>query len=420
MMIHQMKRRMLMMMINNSNRFVHRLSGDIIINRTAQWSATYSSISNSNRILDGVVRRIQSKHFSSSSSSLLLQQPNPRRSLEFRTIIELQQEAVLAYPDNPMLGTFKKIQQSDGTSKGSFQWITYKQFDREVQKFRNCLHRLSIGVDDKVSIISNNRVEWAVAKYAVNSLGAQLVPMYEAQSEKDWLYILEDSDTKLLIVATEAIYEKTKGYAGKVGKVERVICLDASSEEHYSYARLMSEADQDKHLVPAMSNLSPNHISIVIYTSGTTGKPKGVELSHENIVANVKGLRQLWQDDGYYGQDVTVAYLPWAHIFGLTCELHLLNSTGSARAIVPHRDLIVECISIAQPTYMVSVPALLNKVHNLVRIGDHDDNDDKDDDGHVDDDDNDNGDFMMVCYVMVLWTVLSHCLSYLNTSTHPC
>ena len=106
MMIHQMKRRMLMMMINNSNRYVHRLSGDIIINRTAQWSATYSSISNSNRILDGVVRRIQSKHFSSSSSSLLLQQPNPRRSLEFRTIIELQQEAVLAYPDNPMLGTY--------------------------------------------------------------------------------------------------------------------------------------------------------------------------------------------------------------------------------------------------------------------------------------------------------------------------
>lgn len=55
-----------------------------------------------------------------------------------------------------------------------------------------------------------------------------------------------------------------------------------------------------------------------------------------------------------------------------------------------------------------------------MRIGDHDDNDDRDDDGHVDDDDNDNGDFIMVCYVMVLWTVLSHCLSYFNTSTHPC
>jgi len=59
---------------------------------------------------------------------------------------------------------------------------------------------------------------------------------------------------------------------------------------------------------------------------------------------------------------------------------------------------------------------------NLVRIGDHDDNDDRDDDGHVDDDDNDieNGDFMVLCYVMVLWTLLIHCLSYLNTSTYPC
>ena len=123
-MIHQMKRRMLTM-INNSNRFVHRLSGDIIINRTSQWTTTYSSISYSNRIQDGVVRRIQSKHFSSSSSSLL-QQPNPRKSLEFRTIIELQQEAVLAYPDNPMLGIYNFFRWSSTYNFNEFVDIIIK------------------------------------------------------------------------------------------------------------------------------------------------------------------------------------------------------------------------------------------------------------------------------------------------------
>ena len=80
--------------------------------------------------------------------------------------------------------------------------------------------------------------------------------------------------------------------------------------------------------VPALQDLSPDHISTIIYTSGTTGKPKGVELSHKNIVSEVHGTNKLWKGSGLLGQQVSLAFLPWAHVFGMTCELHHFTATG--------------------------------------------------------------------------------------------
>ena len=81
--------------------------------------------------------------------------------------------------------------------------------------------------------------------------------------------------------------------------------------------------------VPARTDITADDISTIIYTSGTTGKPKGVELSHRNIIADVKGANQLWRDSGMLGQQTSLAFLPWAHVFGMTCELHQFTSAGT-------------------------------------------------------------------------------------------
>ena len=95
--------------------------------------------------------------------------------------------------------------------------------------------------------------------------------------------------------------------------------------------------------VPALQDLSPDHISTIIYTSGTTGKPKGVELSHKNIVSEVHGTNKLWKGSGLLGQQVSLAFLPWAHVFGMTCELHHFTATGkhqqSDTVLWPHMTL---------------------------------------------------------------------------------
>lgn len=86
-------------------------------------------------------------------------------------------------------------------------------------------------------MISNNRVEWAVVKFALASIGAPLVPMYEAQLDKDWKYIIEDSDAKLIIAGTEAVYQRTKSFVSNVGKVESIICFDSPEDQPHSYKR---------------------------------------------------------------------------------------------------------------------------------------------------------------------------------------
>lgn len=93
----------------------------------------------------------------------------PIQDLKFNTVTELLDEAAKAYTTNPMFGT--KV-------GNAYEWISYADFEKEVSKFRVVLNEHKIGMEDKVAIISNNRVEWAIAKYASNGVGGQIVPMY--------------------------------------------------------------------------------------------------------------------------------------------------------------------------------------------------------------------------------------------------
>ncbi len=179
-----------------------------------------------------------------------------------------------------------------GTKKGAdFEWLTYADLWQLIGKTRTVLAQLGVGKDDKVAVISNNRWEWVTFLYGILQRGGTLVPMYEAMLEKDWQYIIQDSDSKVLIVATEKIYEQVKDYAGKVGKVQHVICLDAAEDKSYSYQHWLKKVANEA-AAPA-NPVSEEDICTIIYTSGTTGKPKGVELTHANIVSSVSS-----QSDG--------------------------------------------------------------------------------------------------------------------------
>ncbi len=136
---------------------------------------------------------------------------------EFSTLVEMQQNACKKFKEKPLFGT---------KYRDNFKWMTYKEFNFQVASMRYVLEKHNIMKHDRVAIISNNRVEWAVAMYATMSLGAQVVPLYESQQEKDWKYILEDSRAKLLLVANEKIREQVKWYPENIGCVENILVLD--------------------------------------------------------------------------------------------------------------------------------------------------------------------------------------------------
>eukprot|EP00605_Chrysophyceae_sp_TOSAG23-4_P001253 GSChrysophyteH1.ASY1.ANO1.1364.1 assembled CDS len=252
------------------------------------------------------------------------------RPKDFDVLPQIMENSRVKFAEKKCLGT----RVGDG-----YEWITYAEFGHKIAKLRRVLNMHKIERGDKVALISNNRVEWATAMYAVTGVGAQLVPMYEAQLESDWKYIINDSDAKMAFL-------------------ESVLSFDADEQYMHSYKKWMKLAENEPD-VPIVS-LRPSELSTIIYTSGTTGKPKGVELSHENVVANLQGLDYCWQDR--LDHMTSLAFLPWSHVFGQTAELHSLLALGSSLGIVSKREEILEALPMIKPSVIMT---WLNFKHSI-------------------------------------------------------
>jgi long-chain acyl-CoA synthetase len=229
-----------------------------------------------------------------------------------------------------------------------------------VDDLRGGLAALGIQRGDRVCLISNNRLEWAVVDYACLGLGASVVPMYEAQLPKEWAFIANDCAAVAVVAATKEIHEKAKELVEKVPSVKHVIGFALPKDDPLSYAGLI-EAGK-KAPVPAI-HPEPKDTACFIYTSGTTGNPKGVILSHENLVSNVNAVQEMLPIGG---DDRSLSFLPWAHSFGHTCELHCLLSRGASMAICESVDKIIPNLAEVRPTLLMSVPRIFNKIYDGV------------------------------------------------------
>ncbi len=275
---------------------------------------------------------------------------------QFETLVDIFHHATKAYPNNKLFGTKKA---------GTWTWSTYADFKKDVDRLRGGLASLGLGRGDKMAVIANNRVEWAVAAYACFGLGIAFVPMYEAMLDKDWEFIVKDCEAKALLVANDAILEKTKGFLGaKVPSLKIIINLggangSAGGEGVHTYASLLDAGKETPAISPAKED-----VACLIYTSGTTGNPKGVILSHHNIASNVSGMHAVFK---MAEDDRSLSFLPWAHSFGQTCELHALMSMGASLAICEAVDKIIENLAEVQPTLLFSVPRIFNKLYAAVQ-----------------------------------------------------
>eukprot|EP00581_Thalassiosira_minuscula_P008068 CAMPEP_0183703644 /NCGR_PEP_ID=MMETSP0737-20130205/1321_1 /TAXON_ID=385413 /ORGANISM="Thalassiosira miniscula, Strain CCMP1093" /LENGTH=699 /DNA_ID=CAMNT_0025930441 /DNA_START=117 /DNA_END=2216 /DNA_ORIENTATION=+ len=295
--------------------------------------------------------------------------------LKFDTLHEMITNATKVYERNPLFGTYSAAAAAAATASqdGTYEWMTYSDFATDVSHCRSVLRdQLGVQPHSKVGIISNNRREWATLAAATYSLNAALVPMYEAQLPQDWTHILNDSECRTLICSSEEIYRKAKKEAlPNCPLVMEVLCLDAPEEEPHSFRGAMARAaaaacGEEGH--SSVVEPTPEDLANLIYTSGTTGKPKGVELIHSNQVSNIKAGRDMGNDPSDFPQedDRSLAFLPWAHSYGQTCELWYLMSQGASMGIcrgIPH---ILDDLQMVRPTLLYAVPTLYKKVHDGV------------------------------------------------------
>jgi long-chain acyl-CoA synthetase len=273
----------------------------------------------------------------------------------FKTLVEILRASVGAFPDRPLFGT----------KRGSaWVWTTYAGFAREVDRLRSGLASLGVERGDRVAFIANNRVEWAAAAYACYGLGAVFVPMYEAQNPKEWEYIVRDCAAKVVFVANAKLASETRPIFDPIGTLQSIVVLDGtppgdSPGRMVAYASLVDGKAPVPSIEPA-----PDDLAAFLYTSGTTGVPKGVMLTHLNIASNVSAFLEVYP---FVPDDRSLAFLPWAHSFGQTAELHHLFAVGASMAINDSTEKIIENLSEVRPTVLFAVPRIFNRIYTAVQ-----------------------------------------------------
>jgi long-chain acyl-CoA synthetase len=265
----------------------------------------------------------------------------------YTSIVTLMDRTVARFPNRPVFGTRKNH---------GWHYINYAQFAELVAAMRGGLKGLGVNVGDRVAVISDNRVEWAVGSFGTLSLGAAYVPMYQAQKDNEYKFILRDSGARVCLVANNQLAERLRKLQSELPELEHIIAFDSPE-----YEALLEQGRKSPAPAP---EVDPARLAILIYTSGTTGDPKGVELTHLNLGAVASSIIEVapLTEDG----ELTVAFLPWAHVFGGCVEISVIMGFGGTLAICEKADRLLEYLAEVKPTALFAVPRIWNRVYENV------------------------------------------------------
>lgn len=225
---------------------------------------------------------------------------------------------------------------------------------------------MGVQKNDKIALItSNNRTEWSIMDIAILQVGAQTVPIYPTISETDYAYILNHSESKYCFVSDEEVLRKVNLIKNQVPTLKEVYSFD-----HIDYCKNWIEIlekgnrlDNQSEVESRKDNVQPEELATIIYTSGTTGTPKGVMLSHKNIVSNV--LDSAPRIPFREGKSVALSFLPVCHIFERVI-LYMYQYYGVSIYFGESMDKISDNIKEVQPTVMTAVPRLLEKIYDKI------------------------------------------------------
>jgi long-chain acyl-CoA synthetase len=240
---------------------------------------------------------------------------------------------------------------------GEWRWITYAEVFRAVDEIRGGLADLGVGPGDRVAIVSRNSAMWAAAAYATYGLGATFVPMYELQRPEDWEFILRDCTAKVVFGRTPEIVGALDAMRPRLQALQHVIAIEGHADDLRSLTSLRERGRVNPRSV---AYPAPDDLAGLIYTSGTTGAPKGVMLSHKNLASNVGASTSIFP---ITADDRSLAFLPWAHAYGQTVELHILVSVGASTAFNDDKSRLLDDLHDVRPTMLVAVPRIFNKIH---------------------------------------------------------
>lgn len=253
-------------------------------------------------------------------------------------------------------------------TKYNGQWVatSTQEYVDKANAISRALLRLNLQKNDKIALISStNRTEWNIMDVGVLQVGAQTVPIYPTIAAEDYAYILNHSESKYCFVSDEVVYQKLMAVRSELPLLEEVYSFD-NIEGCKSWLELL-ELGQDTSnqdvVEDRKNNVKPEELATIIYTSGTTGKPKGVMLSHHNIVSNVldSSPRIPFEES----TSVALSFLPICHIFERVI-LYIYQYYSVSIYFAESIEKLSDNIKEVKPTVFSVVPRLLEKVYDKI------------------------------------------------------
>jgi long-chain acyl-CoA synthetase len=237
-----------------------------------------------------------------------------------------------------------------------------------VSRWRQALEQEQLEAGDRVAVMLNNSVEWVCFDQAAQSLGLVLVSLYTSDTTDDIAYILNDAGARLLLTGSRRQWQSLELDASRVPSLQRIWCLEGTGKDESS--DLDERIREVQTVLPATpatitSKVSdPESLATIIYTSGTTGHPKGVMLSHRNLLANAGAVQKLIPA---YANDVFLSFLPLSHGFERTVEYYLPMMAGSRVVYARSVKLLSEDLLEIRPTVFLAVPRLYEKIYVAIQ-----------------------------------------------------
>ena len=248
---------------------------------------------------------------------------------------------------------------------GKWESTSSQQYIDKANTISRGLLKLGVKPNDKIAVISStNRTEWNVVDIGVLQVGAQNVPIYPTISEEDYEYILNHSEAIYCFASDEEIIEKLNAIKGNTKLKEVFTFNDIQGEKSWKEVLLLGNDLSNQDVVEnRKNNVTPDDLATLIYTSGTTGKPKGVMLSHNNLVSNVLDSEKRVPFD--YGKSKSLSFLPVCHVFERMI-LYLYQYCGVEIYFAESIEQMSDNLKEIKPNVMTAVPRLYEKVYDKI------------------------------------------------------
>ncbi len=246
---------------------------------------------------------------------------------------------------------------------GKWEKISTQEFIARVNACSKGLVGMGVEPGENVGLVSSNRCEWNIMDIAIQQIGAIVVPLYPNISESDYIYIFNDAKFKHCFVSNEELFEKINGIKDKTPDFKNLYTFDkVEGAEHWSSIEKHGTDIDSKVIEDKMAVIKNGDLATIIYTSGTTGNPKGVMLSHNNILSNVLACEEPIPASS---SSKVLSFLPVCHIYERMLH-YLYIKLGCSIHFAESMETIGDNIREVQPDIFSAVPRLIEKVFDKI------------------------------------------------------